>query len=105
METAAHPDDPRLAALVGELSLHCPQFPEWWDGRIVSSVNYGTKQFQHPIVGALTLDCDTWACPDPEQRLMVLTAEPGSPSQQALRFLTSTVHGDRAERPEHVRRL
>ncbi|MGP4086787.1 MmyB family transcriptional regulator, partial [Streptomyces sp. KR55] len=38
----------------------------------------------------LTLDCDTWASPDDSgQRLMVLTAEPGSPSHDALRILTS----------------
>ncbi|MCG7205213.1 transcriptional regulator, partial [Streptomyces arenae] len=42
------------------------------------------------LVGDLTLDCDTWTAPDGSgQRLMVLTAEPGSPSDDALRILSS----------------
>jgi transcriptional regulator with XRE-family HTH domain len=90
MEAAGNPDDPRLAALVGELSVRSVQFRDWWGGRAVSSTSYGTKQFRHQLVGTMTLDCDTWASPDdPDQRLMVLTAEAGSPSDAALRILTS----------------
>jgi hypothetical protein len=38
----------------------------------------------------MTLWCDTWANPeDPEQRLLVMTAEAGSPSEEAMRILTS----------------
>jgi len=40
------------------------------------------------------LDCDMWSNPDGSgQRLMVLTAEPGSPSHDALRILTSWTAG------------
>jgi hypothetical protein len=36
------------------------------------------------MAGDLTLDCDTWAAPDGSgQRLMILTAEPGTPSYDA----------------------
>ncbi|MEV4176065.1 hypothetical protein [Nonomuraea sp. NPDC049709] len=46
------------------------------------------------LVGDLTLECDTWSSPDGSgQRLMVLTAEPGSPSHDALRILTSWAPG------------
>ncbi|MFR0357645.1 helix-turn-helix domain-containing protein [Streptomyces sediminimaris] len=90
LETAGNPDDARLATLVGELSLRSPEFRQWWAGRIVSSASYGTKHFRHPLAGPLTLECDTWAGPDdPDKRLMVLTAEPDSPSDEALRILTS----------------
>ncbi|MFJ4205480.1 hypothetical protein ACIP2Y_38400 [Streptomyces sviceus] len=42
------------------------------------------------LVGDLTLNCDTWANPDHSgQRLMVLTAEPDSPTHDALRILAS----------------
>jgi MmyB-like transcription regulator ligand binding domain len=45
-------------------------------------------------VGDLALDCDMWSNPDGSgQRLMVLTAEPGSPSHDALRILTSWTAG------------
>jgi hypothetical protein len=51
-------------------------------------------------VGDLTLDCDTWAAPDGSgQRLMILTAEPGTPSYDALRILTSWGTG----RDDHLR--
>ncbi|MEU8935154.1 helix-turn-helix transcriptional regulator [Streptomyces sp. NPDC048409] len=90
METAATPDDPRLEELVGELSVRSPEFREWWNGRIVSDATSGRKRYHHPLVGPLTLDCDTWTSPgDPDITFMVLTAEPGSPEDHALRILGS----------------
>ncbi|MCI3278123.1 helix-turn-helix domain-containing protein [Streptomyces cylindrosporus] len=90
MEAAGDPDDPDLARLVGELSLQDPDFRTWWAEHRVNSASYGTKHYRHHLVGDLTLDCDTWSSPDGSgQRLMVLTAEPGSPSYDALRILTS----------------
>ncbi|MFC9916518.1 helix-turn-helix domain-containing protein [Streptomyces sp. NPDC059862] len=90
MEAAADPDDPELARLVGELTIQDADFRTWWAEHRVNSATYGTKHYRHPLVGDLTLDCDTWAGSDDSgQRLMVLTAEPGSPSHDALRILTS----------------
>jgi transcriptional regulator with XRE-family HTH domain len=90
MEAAGDPDDPRLTALVGELSVQNSDFRTWWAAHHVSTASRGTKTFHHPVVGKLTLDCDTWDCPDDhQQRLMVLTAEPGTPSYEALRILAS----------------
>jgi hypothetical protein len=65
-------------------------FRTWWAEARVNSASYGTKHYHHPVVGDLTLDCDVWTSPDGSgQRLMVLTAEPASPSYDALRLLTS----------------
>ncbi|MFG2919240.1 helix-turn-helix domain-containing protein [Kitasatospora sp. NPDC048298] len=90
MEAAADSGDPDLARLVGELSLQDADFRTWWAEHRVNSAGYGTKHYRHHLVGDLTLDCDTWTSPDGSgQRLMVLTAEPGSPSHDALRILTS----------------
>jgi hypothetical protein len=90
MEAATDPDDPELAGLVGRLSVQDADFRTWWAEHRVTSASYGTKHYRHPVVGDLTLDCDTWASPDGSgQRLMVLTAEPGSPSHDALNILTS----------------
>jgi len=90
MEAAAETDDPDLTRLVGELTLQDTDFRIWWAEHRVNSATYGTKQYRHPLVGDLTLDCDTWAASDGSgQRLMVLTAEPDSPSHDALRILTS----------------
>lgn len=94
MGAAEDPDAPDLARLVGELSLQDPDFRTWWAEHRVNSAVYGTKRYRHHLVGDLTLDCDTWADPDGSgQRLMVLTAEPGSPSQDALSILTSWTAG------------
>ena len=91
MEAAKDPDDPALAQLVGELSVQDTDFRTWWAEHRVNSAGYGTKHYWHPAVGALTLDCDTWDSPDGSgQRLMVLTAEPGSTSHDALRILISS---------------
>jgi hypothetical protein len=52
---------------------------------------------------SLTLDCDTWDSPDGSgQRLMVLTAEPGTPSYDALRILASWTT-TATERPDPAR--
>lgn len=90
MEAGATRDDVELTHLVGDLSVHDTDFRTWWAEHRVNSASYGTKHYRHPVVGDLTLDCDTWTIPDGSgQKLMVLTAEPGSPSHDALRILAS----------------
>ncbi|MCA1983802.1 helix-turn-helix domain-containing protein [Nocardioides nematodiphilus] len=90
MEAAKDADDPELAMLVGELSMRDASFRTWWAEHRVITATYGTKRYRHPVVGELTLDCDTWQSPDGNgQRLMVLTAAAGSPSDDALRILSS----------------
>jgi transcriptional regulator with XRE-family HTH domain len=98
LEAVQFPDDPKLAQLVGELSLKHSDFREWWAARIVQSADTGTKTFRHPVAGDIPLDWQTLACPaDPEQHLTVYSAEPGTPAHQALRFLSSWA----AEQAEH----
>jgi transcriptional regulator with XRE-family HTH domain len=90
MQAAKYPDDPRLATLVGELSLQDPHFRHWWGEHHVATHTMGTKTFHHPVAGKLTLDWDTLtASVDAEQQLVVLTAEPDTPSHDALRILAS----------------
>jgi transcriptional regulator with XRE-family HTH domain len=90
IQAAKYPDDPRLATLVGELSLQDPHFRHWWGEHHVATHTTGTKTFHHPVAGELTLDWDSLtASIDAEQQLVVLTAEPGSPSHDALRILAS----------------
>ncbi|MFC4244917.1 helix-turn-helix domain-containing protein [Gryllotalpicola reticulitermitis] len=105
MEAADTPDDPELARLVGELSVQDEDFRAWWAERRVNSASYGTKHYRHALVGELTLDCDTWTAPDGSgQRLMVLTAAPGSPSDERLRILSSWgAHEPRAARQSEGR--
>ena len=89
-EAAAYPQDPRLAALVGELSLRDDDFRAWWGSHQVASAGVGTKVLHHPVAGELTLDWDTLtATTDPDQHLVVWTAKPGTPSHDGLRLLAS----------------
>ncbi|WP_406390703.1 helix-turn-helix domain-containing protein [Streptomyces sp. NBC_00887] len=90
MEAAKYPDDPRLTALVGELSVQDPDFRQWWAAHQVTTLGVGTKALHHPIAGELSLDWDTLtATTDPDQQLVVWTAEPGTPSHDGLRILAS----------------
>lgn len=90
MEAARTPGDPRMNTLVGELSTLDEHFRTWWAAHAVARLGIRTKHLNHPVVGRLTLHGDTLTCAaDPEQRLVVWTAEPGSPSDDSLRLLAS----------------
>lgn len=90
MEAAKYPDAPRLIELVGELSTPDEQFAQWWGDHRVAARTAGTETLNHAVVGELVLDRDTpTANTDPDQHLTVWTAEPGSPTHERLRVLTS----------------
>jgi transcriptional regulator with XRE-family HTH domain len=91
MDAARHPDDPRLAKLVGELSIRSDHFRRLWAERKVVEWSQGSKTLHHPMVGRLTLDTEAVTFPgDPDQTLIVYLAKPGSPSQHALDLLGMT---------------
>lgn len=90
MEAARKPDDPALAELVGELSIKDPQFRQWWAGTHVAFKRRGTRTYDHPVVGEITLDWDALTSDaEPDQQLIIYTAEPRSPSEKALRDLAA----------------
>ena len=99
MDAAQSPDAPALHALVGELSVCDHDFRRWWASHDVAHRSFGTKRFSHPVAGNLTLDWQVLGClHDPDQFVYVMTAEPGSASEQGLRFLASWV----TEHPQHA---
>jgi len=90
MDAGCHPDDPKLSALVGELSVKSEEFRRLWATHDVKEKGHGTKQIRHPLVGELTLAYETLRLPDDaEQSLVIYHAEPGSASAEALRLLAS----------------
>ncbi|HLL35765.1 MAG TPA: helix-turn-helix transcriptional regulator [Streptomyces sp.] len=90
LDAGCHPDDPRLSALVGELSVKSEDFRRLWARHDVKEKTYGVKLLRHPLVGELTLSFETFRLgDDPEQSLVTYHAEPGSPSADALRLLAS----------------
>lgn len=88
-EAARVPGDPLMSALVGDLSTRDECFRVGWAAPVVAARGVGTIRLNHPVVGALALDWEALtSAADPEQRLVVWTAEPGSPSEDALRLLS-----------------
>ncbi|MEV4625350.1 helix-turn-helix transcriptional regulator [Micromonospora sp. NPDC049523] len=99
-----HPHDPRLAELVGELSVRDQDFRRWWAAHDVLRHSHGSKRYRHPLVGELTLAYEALTpSGDDEQILGVYTAEAGSSSEQALRLLASWTSEPVA--PTHPERL
>ena len=59
------PDDPGVAALVGELSVKSDQFRQWWARQDVTEKTRGHKAFAHPLVGRIGLDYEAMAANSP----------------------------------------
>ncbi|MGW4893872.1 helix-turn-helix transcriptional regulator [Kitasatospora sp. NPDC004240] len=90
LEAGRHPNDRRLADLVGELTLRCPEFTTWWNDHRVLRRTHGSKTYIHPEVGELHFAYEALQPPgDPDQTLCVYNVEPGSPTADALRLLAS----------------
>lgn len=85
---AQYSDDRLLAELVGDLSMHSPDFARLWARHDVRLCSSGTKRLHHPQVGDLDLHYEALHLPDSDgQRLLVHTADPGSSAADALRLL------------------
>lgn len=85
-----YPDDPEVRRLVDELTAESPLFAELWAEREVEVRRSITKRTVHPLVGELELDCEILAVPGHEQRLLLYTAAPGTPSHHSLGHLRAT---------------
>ncbi|MFF8033770.1 MULTISPECIES: helix-turn-helix domain-containing protein [unclassified Streptomyces] len=86
--TARNPDDACLAALVGELAIHSPEFASLWAEHTVEPCGRNVHDLAHPLVGDLTVTQQTFQVPqEPHQSLVTFTAEPGSASAAALTVL------------------
>ncbi|MBC2904699.1 helix-turn-helix domain-containing protein [Streptomyces sp. PSKA01] len=90
LDVGRHPHDRRLAALIGELSMHSDTFRTLWAAHPVQDKTYGTKHICHPVVGDLELAYETLLLPgDLDQCLVLYTAPAGSPTEDRLRLLAS----------------
>jgi len=86
------PYDKRLTDLIGELSTRSDEFRVRWAAHNVKFHRTGIKRFHHPLVGDLILTFEALElAADPGQRLNIYTAEPGSPSHDALNLLASWI--------------
>ncbi|MDK0519922.1 helix-turn-helix transcriptional regulator [Streptomyces sp. ML-6] len=85
---ARYPDDPEVTGLVEELLAGSEEFARIWAGHDVTARPTLCKTFHHPLVGPVSVNCDVLDIADRDQRVVIYTAAPGSPSEQALRLLS-----------------
>ncbi|ANJ08295.1 helix-turn-helix transcriptional regulator [Streptomyces parvulus] len=83
-----YPEDPRLASLIGELAMGSERFRRLWARADVCARTHGRKAYRHPLVGLLELHQENFSLPDASgMELLVLSAAPGSATEDGLRLL------------------
>ncbi|WP_246250898.1 MmyB family transcriptional regulator [Actinomadura litoris] len=82
-----YPEDPAVREIVAELSAASPEFAALWAAREVEVQRTLTKRAVHPVAGELELDCEILPVPGTDQRVVLYTAAPGSPSRRGLELL------------------
>lgn len=85
---ARYPHDVDTAALIDELRAGSAEFASLWDDHDVVAQPALCKTFHHPVVGPIAVNCDALDVTDRDQRVVIYTADPGSPSEEALRLLS-----------------
>ncbi|MEN3540440.1 helix-turn-helix transcriptional regulator [Microbispora sp. ZYX-F-249] len=85
---ARYPDAPEVTELVDELLAKSVEFARLWGSHDVGSGPTLCKTFRHPMVGPVTVNCDVLDITDRDQQVVIYTAVPGSPSEEALRLLS-----------------
>jgi transcriptional regulator with XRE-family HTH domain len=89
-EAGRDPRDKDLHDLIGELSTLSDEFRRRWGAHNVRHHGTGVKKFRHHAVGELTLAYEGLEmAAEPGLTLTIYAAEPGSPSEDALRLLAS----------------
>jgi len=101
-EAGRNPYDRDLTDLVGELSTRSETFRTLWATHDVMFHRTGQKRLHHPVVGDLDLTYEAYDLPaDPGLRMLVYTAEPATPTADALSMLASwAATQDKAEREQ-----
>ena len=84
---AHYPADPALTELVDELRDASPEFSRLWERHDIQAAPTLAKTFRHPVVGEITVDCDSLTLTDRDQYLVLYSAPQGSRSAEALALL------------------
>jgi len=89
-EAGRDPFNKSLTDLIGELSTRSEEFRALWATHNVRLHRSGLKHFHHPAIGRLDLMFEAMALEaDEGLTLTAYTAEPGTPSHDAVRLLAS----------------
>ena len=84
---ARYPSDPAVTELVNELRAASAEFARLWERHDVQAPPTLTKTFRHPVVGDITVNCDSLALTDRDQHLVLYSAPAGSHDGEALALL------------------
>jgi transcriptional regulator with XRE-family HTH domain len=105
-EAGRAPHDRALSDLVGELATRSDDFRTRWAAHNVRLHHAGVKHLRHPVVGDLVLNFEAMPLPsDPGLTLTALSAEPGTPTHDALKLLASwATTPDQTETPDATNR-
>jgi transcriptional regulator with XRE-family HTH domain len=82
-----YPSDPAVTGLIDDLLAGSGEFTRLWERQDVQAPAMLTKTFQHPVVGPVTVDCDSLALTDRDQHLILYSSPRGSSSAEALALL------------------
>jgi len=85
---ARYPSDPTVIALIEELRDGSAEFARLWERHDVHAETMLRKTFHHPVVGEVTVDCDSLALLESDQRMVMYTAPQGSRDAEALALLS-----------------
>jgi transcriptional regulator with XRE-family HTH domain len=89
-EAGRDPHDSGTAELIDELTQASAEFREVWAQHDVRLPATGRHRFHHPLVGDLDLVFEAAGLrADPGLTLLLATPDPGSPTERALRRLTT----------------
>jgi transcriptional regulator with XRE-family HTH domain len=86
LTASRYPADRALRRLLADLAAGSPRFAELWNAEPSPSLADPSrrKTIDHPVVGPITLDCDTLLVALDDLRISVYTAEPGTEDADRL---------------------
>jgi transcriptional regulator with XRE-family HTH domain len=80
--------DPELTDLLDHLLRESDEFADLWERHEVARWLFPRKVFVHPLIGNITLDCQILTGENLTERLVVLSATPGSEDAEKLKLLS-----------------
>jgi len=90
VDAGYHPNDHRLAALVGELTMKSPTFATLWAQHQIRDRCHSVQFLNHPDVGPLELHVESFRIAgEGDKSLVTYHTAPGSQSHDQLRLLGS----------------
>ncbi|MEU2549165.1 helix-turn-helix transcriptional regulator [Streptomyces roseolus] len=85
--------DPASTRLVERLRAVSEEFAELWAEHEVAVRRHSRMRVEHPLIGAVDLDCQVLLAPAGEQRLVFFTPPPGTDSADRLALLAAVGTG------------